>query len=62
MTTSPIRAQPEGRARSDKTEGEVGGAQRAERASTDGCQRLTPECSEGAGAVASLAACPPLAS
>jgi len=32
--------------------GEVGGAQPAERASTDGCQRLTPTCSEGAGAVA----------
>jgi len=30
--------------------GEVGGAQRAERASTDGCQRLTPMCSEGAAA------------
>ena len=49
-TTSPIRAQPEGRARSDKTEGEVGGAQRAQRASTDGCQRLTSSCYEGAGA------------
>jgi len=28
--------------------GEVGGAQRAERASTDGCHRRSPTCSEGA--------------
>ena len=40
-------AQPEGRARSDKTEGEVGGAQPAKPASTDGCLRLASSTARG---------------
>ena len=45
-TTSPSRAQP----KASTALGEVGGAQPAKRASTDGCQHLAASNSEGAGA------------
>jgi very-short-patch-repair endonuclease len=44
------RTQGRARARSGKTEGEVGGAQRPKAASTDGCQRRFATSSEGAAA------------